>query len=99
MAASRIELAEVEHVARLARLSLTPEEKERMREQLDRILGYIDKLRELDTTGVEPTSHAIPMLNVMRDDEVRACLPPAEALANAPDRREDFFRVPRILEE
>jgi aspartyl-tRNA(Asn)/glutamyl-tRNA(Gln) amidotransferase subunit C len=99
MAASRIEMAEVEHVARLARLSLTPEEKERMREQLDRILGYIDKLRELDTTGVEPTSHAIPMLNVMRDDEVRPCLPAAEALANAPDRRENFFRVPRILEE
>jgi aspartyl-tRNA(Asn)/glutamyl-tRNA(Gln) amidotransferase subunit C len=99
METPRIERAEVEHVARLARLSLTAEEKERMREQLDRILGYIDKLRELDTTGVEPTSHAIPMLNVMREDEVRACLPVAEALANAPDRREHFFRVPRILEE
>jgi aspartyl-tRNA(Asn)/glutamyl-tRNA(Gln) amidotransferase subunit C len=99
MANPRIQLAEVEHVARLARLSLTPEEKERMREQLDRILGYIDKLRELDTTGVEPTSHAIPMLNIMREDEIRACLPAAEALANAPDRREDFFRVPRILED
>jgi aspartyl-tRNA(Asn)/glutamyl-tRNA(Gln) amidotransferase subunit C len=97
--APRIELAEVEQVARLARLSLTPDEKERMREQLDRILGYIDKLRELDTTGVPPTSHAIPMLNVMRDDEVWTSLPVTEALANAPDRREDFFRVPRILEE
>jgi aspartyl-tRNA(Asn)/glutamyl-tRNA(Gln) amidotransferase subunit C len=99
MATSRIRLVEVEHVARLARLSLSPEEKERMREQLDRILGYIDKLRELDTTDVEPTSHAIPMLNVMREDDVGACLPAAEALANAPDREQDFFRVPRILEE
>jgi aspartyl-tRNA(Asn)/glutamyl-tRNA(Gln) amidotransferase subunit C len=99
MAGPRIQLADVEHVARLARLALTAEEKERMREQLDRILGYIDKLRELDITGVEPTSHAIPVLNVMRPDEMRPSLPTAEMLANAPDRRDDFFRVPRILEE
>jgi aspartyl-tRNA(Asn)/glutamyl-tRNA(Gln) amidotransferase subunit C len=99
MATARIELADVEHVARLARLALTGEEKERMREQLDRILGYIDKLRELDVTGVEPTSHAIPVLNVMRLDEMRPGLPAAEMLANAPDRHDDFFRVPRILED
>ena len=95
----RIEMREVEQVARLARLELSAEEKERMREQLDRILGYIDKLRRLDTEGVPPTSHAVPMVNVMREDEPRPCLPPQEMLANAPDRSGDFFRVPRIIED
>jgi aspartyl-tRNA(Asn)/glutamyl-tRNA(Gln) amidotransferase subunit C len=95
----RIETREVERVARLARLELSAEEKDRMREQLDRILGYIDKLRRLDTEGVPPTSHAVPMVNVMREDEPRPCLPPQEMLANAPDRSGDFFRVPRIIED
>ena len=89
----------VRHVARLARLSLTDEELERMREQLDAILAYIDKLRELDVEGVEPTSHAVPMVNVMRDDEVTPVLPQDGALANAPDRAGEFFRVPRIIED
>jgi aspartyl-tRNA(Asn)/glutamyl-tRNA(Gln) amidotransferase subunit C len=95
----RIEMREVDQVARLARLELSPEEKERMREQLDRILGYIDKLRRLDTEGVPPTSHFVPMVNVMREDEPRPCLPSEEMLANAPDRQGDFFRVPRIIED
>jgi aspartyl-tRNA(Asn)/glutamyl-tRNA(Gln) amidotransferase subunit C len=95
----RIDTTQVEHVARLARLTLSAEEKERMREQLDRILGYIEKLRRLDTTDVEPTSHVVTLVNVTREDEPRPCFPPAEMLANAPDRRDDFFRVPRILEE
>ena len=64
-----IEREDVEHVARLARLALTDDEVERMRQQLDAILAYIDKLRELDVEGVEPTSHAVPLVNVMRDDE------------------------------
>ncbi len=99
VAESKMTLAEVEHVARLARLELSEAEKERMRSQLDAILTYIDKLRELDTRDVEPTSHAIPMVNVMREDEVRPCLPTEEMLANAPEREGDFFRVPRIIEE
>ena len=90
---------EVQHVARLARLSLTDEELERMREQLDAILAYIDKLRELDVEGVEPTSHAVPLVNVMRDDDITPVLPPEAALANAPDRAGEFFRVPRIIED
>ena len=90
---------DVEHVARLARLALDDAELERMREQLNGILGYIDKLRALDTTGVEPTSHAVPLVNVMRDDATRPCLPPDEALANAPERSGQFFRVPKIIEE
>ena len=90
---------EVQHVARLARLSLTDEELERMREQLDAILAYIDKLRELDVEGVEPTSHAVPLVNVMRDDEITPVLSQDAALANAPDRAGELFRVPRIIED
>jgi aspartyl-tRNA(Asn)/glutamyl-tRNA(Gln) amidotransferase subunit C len=94
----RITLGEVEHVARLARLALSPEEKERMRQELDGILAYIDKLRALDTERVEPTSHAVPMTNVMREDAPRPSLPRADMLANAPDPSGDFFRVPKIIE-
>jgi aspartyl-tRNA(Asn)/glutamyl-tRNA(Gln) amidotransferase subunit C len=90
---------DVEHVARLARLALSEAEAERMREQLSSILAYIDTLRALDTTGVEPTSHAVPLVNVMRDDETRPGLAQDVALAGAPDRSEAFFRVPRIIEE
>ncbi len=99
MAEPKITLAEVEHVTRLARLGLSPREKEQMRSQLDAILTYIDKLRHLDTEGVEPTSHAVPIVNVMREDEVRPCVPVADMLANAPDRDGDLVRVPKILEE
>ncbi len=95
----KISLEEVEHVARLARLLLSPEEKERYRRELDAILAYIDKLRGLDIEGVEPTSHAVPMTNVMRDDEPRPSLALSEMLANAPDPHGDFFRVPKIIEE
>ena len=90
---------DVEHVARLSRLALGDAELERMREQLSGILAYIDKLRALDTAGVEPTSHAVPLVNVMREDENRPCLPQDEALANAPDPSGQYFRVPRIIED
>jgi aspartyl-tRNA(Asn)/glutamyl-tRNA(Gln) amidotransferase subunit C len=94
-----IERKDVEHVARLARLALTDGEIEKMREQLNGILAYIEKLNALQTDGVEPTSHAVPMVNVMRDDAPAPCLPREEALANAPDRAGEFFRVPRIIED
>jgi len=87
------------HVARLARLELSESELERMRAQLDAILTYIDRLKELDVTDVEPTSHAVPRVNVMRDDVVVPCLPQDEALRSAPDRVGEFFRVPRIIED
>jgi aspartyl-tRNA(Asn)/glutamyl-tRNA(Gln) amidotransferase subunit C len=87
------------HVARLARLELSESELERMRAQLDAILTYIDRLKELDVTDIEPTSHAVPRVNVMRDDVVVPCLPQDEALRNAPDRVGEFFRVPRIIED
>ncbi len=95
---AKITRQEVEHVARLARLELGEDEKVRMTDQLDAILGYIDKLSRLDTSRVEPMTTVIPMVSVMREDEVRPSLPLEEALANAPDREGDFFRVPRIIE-
>ena len=90
---------DVEHVARLSRLALSEAEIERMRGQLAAILAHIDTLRGLDTEQVEPTSHAVPMENVMRDDDPRPSLPQEAMLANAPDRSADFFRVPRIIED
>jgi len=94
-----ISRADVEHVARLARLSLDEAELERMRVQLSSILQYIDKLSALDTDAVEPTAHAVPLVNVMREDEVEPCFPREAMLANAPDRSGEFFRVPRIIED
>jgi aspartyl-tRNA(Asn)/glutamyl-tRNA(Gln) amidotransferase subunit C len=94
-----ISRADVEHVARLARLQLGDDELEQIRAQLSAILTYIDKLRALDTAGVEPTSHAVPLVNVLREDEVEPSFPRDEMLANAPDRAGEFFRVPRIIED
>ena len=96
---AKITRKEVEHVARLARLELSEGEKDLMTAQLDRILGYMDKLNELDMSQVEPTSHVIPMVNVMREDEAKPSLSPDDALANAPDRETPYFRVPRIIED
>ncbi|OGL08266.1 MAG: asparaginyl/glutamyl-tRNA amidotransferase subunit C [Candidatus Rokubacteria bacterium RIFCSPLOWO2_02_FULL_73_56] len=90
---------DVAHVARLARLALEPDELERMRAQLDGILAYIDQLRAVDVAGVEPTSHAVPLVNVMREDAVVAPFPQEAMLANAPDRVGELFRVPRIIED
>jgi aspartyl-tRNA(Asn)/glutamyl-tRNA(Gln) amidotransferase subunit C len=94
-----IDRKDVEHVARLTRLALTEAELERMREQLNSILAHLDTLRAVDTTGVEPTSHAVDVVNVMREDEVEPCLPQDAVLGNAPDRNGELFRVPRIIEE
>jgi aspartyl-tRNA(Asn)/glutamyl-tRNA(Gln) amidotransferase subunit C len=90
---------DVEHVAELARLELTAAEQEQFIAQLNQILTYIDKLNELDTTGVEPTSHVIPMSNVLREDEVQPSLPREMVLQNAPQESHFFFKVPRIIEE
>ena len=89
----------VDHVARLARLDLSGEEADRMQTQLGDILGYISLLDELDLSDVEPTSHVIDMVNVMRDDAVRASLPVEKGLSNAPEREGTAFKVPRIIED
>jgi aspartyl-tRNA(Asn)/glutamyl-tRNA(Gln) amidotransferase subunit C len=85
---------EVVHVARLARLALTDEELDRFAGQLDAILEAVGKVSELDLSGVEPTLHPLELSNVWAEDEPRPSLEVEEALANAPDREDDAFRVP-----
>jgi len=89
---------EVEHVALLGRLELTSEEREIFTSQLNSILEHFEQLRQLDTTGVPAMSHAIAMLNVLREDEPSPSLPPEEVLQNAPDQASGCFRVPRVIE-
>jgi len=93
-----IERKEVEHVARLARLLFSPAEMELFTHQLNVILNYFEQLRELDTTGIEPTSHAIPLNNIFKEDKTKDSLSPEATLNNAPDRAKDCFRVPKIIE-
>ncbi len=88
----------IEHVARLARLELTGEEKEMFTGQMDAILAYVDKLNELNTDGIVPTSHAVPMENAFREDAVSESFGSDKALLNAPDRSDNFFRVPKVIE-
>ncbi|TBV82245.1 MAG: Asp-tRNA(Asn)/Glu-tRNA(Gln) amidotransferase subunit GatC [Desulfobulbaceae bacterium] len=92
-----IDPEEVIKVARLARLELAPDEIADLATELSRILRYVDKLREIDTTGVDPLYHALPLVNALREDEVLASLPRQEALANAPLASAEAFVVPRIL--
>ena len=89
---------EVEHVARLARLELSEQEKDQLTKQLSGILTYVEKLNELTTTGVEPTAHVLDISNVMRDDVPQESLSQERALANAPDKAAGHFRVPLIIE-
>ena len=89
---------DIEHVARLARLELTQEEKERLRAQLGAILEHAAKVGEVATADVPPTASAIPRANVLRPDERTESLSVEDVLANAPDREDDRFRVPRIVE-
>ena len=88
----------VRYVAQLARLALTSEEEQRMGEQLGKVLVYIEKLKEVDVSGVEPTAHAFPLVNVMRPDETRPSLSQEEALRNAPAQANGLFIVPKIVE-
>lgn len=89
---------EVEYVANLARLEISEEEKEKFTLQLNDILLYIDKLNKLDTEGVVPMSHAIAVNNAFREDTIADSLGTEKSLANAPDARGEFFRVPKVIE-
>ena len=91
-----ITIKEVEHVAKLARLELTEEEKVKFSKQLGDVLEYAQQMNEIDTEGVEPMSHAIPLVNVMRQDEVVHEFSREELMANAPLKEDGFFRVPKI---
>jgi aspartyl-tRNA(Asn)/glutamyl-tRNA(Gln) amidotransferase subunit C len=89
---------DVKYVAHLARLSLSPAEEQKMGAQLGQVLGYIEKLKEVDVTGVEPTAHAFPLVNVTRPDVVRPSMPRDDALRNAPAQANGLFIVPKIVE-
>jgi len=89
---------DVRYVARLARLALSPQEEQKFGAQLGQVLGYIEKLKEVDVSGVEPTAHAFPLVNVMRPDEVRPSMTNEEALRNAPAQANGLFIVPKIVE-
>ncbi len=88
----------VQYVAHLARIALTPAEQEKFAAQLTHVLGYIEKLNKLDVSNIEPTAHAVPMVNVARPDEVRHSLSNEEALRNAPSKANGLFLVPKIVE-
>ncbi len=94
----KLTVAEVEKVARLARLELTAEDKELFAGQMGAILGYVEKLKELNTDGIVPTSHAVPMENAFRPDVVRPSIGLEKALANAPEKSGTFFVVPKVIE-
>jgi aspartyl-tRNA(Asn)/glutamyl-tRNA(Gln) amidotransferase subunit C len=89
---------DIKYVAHLARLALTPEEEQKIGGQLGNVLGYIEKLKEVDVSNVEPTAHAFPLVNVTRPDETRPCLTNEEALRNAPVTANGLFMVPKIVE-
>jgi len=89
---------DVKYVAHLARLRLTPDEEKKFGEQLGQILGYVEKLKELDVSNVEPTAHAMPLVNVTRPDEICPSIPHEDALRNAPATANGLFIVPKIVE-
>ena len=89
---------DIQYVARLARIALTPAEEEKFGAQLSHVLGYIEMLNQLDVAGIEPTAHTVPLVNVARPDEVRPSLTNEEALRNAPAQANGLFLVPKIVE-
>ncbi len=97
--AEKIDQAQVKKVAKLSRLQLSDAEAEEFTHQLSAVLGYMEKLNELDTTNVEPLAHCLPISNVFREDKVKESLGTEKTLANAPQRDGDFFKVPKILDD
>lgn len=93
-----MDIKQVRQVAKLARLELSDSDLSEMATQLTAILGYVDQLKELDTDGVEPLAHPLPLQNVFRADEPGASLSPDEALKNAPNRIDNFFGVPAVFD-
>jgi aspartyl-tRNA(Asn)/glutamyl-tRNA(Gln) amidotransferase subunit C len=89
---------DVKYVAHLARLTLTPEEEKKLGAQLGNIIGFVEQLKSVDVSQVEPTAHAVPTVNVTRADEVRPSLPHDEAMRNAPKKAGGLFIVPKIVE-
>ncbi len=97
--AQKIDRTQVRKVAKLSRLELTEPEVEEFTGQLSAILDYVEKMNELDTTDIEPLAHCLPISNVLREDCARESLGTEKVLANAPQRDEEFFKVPKILDD
>jgi aspartyl-tRNA(Asn)/glutamyl-tRNA(Gln) amidotransferase subunit C len=93
-----IDEAQVRHIAKLSRLKLSEDEVRTYAAQLAKIVEYVDQLREVNTDGVEPLAHPLPITNVLRADEPHECLSPEQALANAPQREGTYFKVPAVLD-
>ena len=96
--AKRIDQAQVRKVAKLSRLDLTEAEVEEFTGQLSAILEYVEKMNELDTTGVEPLAHCLPISNVFREDSIKESLGTEKTLANAPQQDGEYFKVPKIMD-
>ena len=92
-----VTMKDVEHIAKLAKLEFTEEEKEKFTHQLNQILEYVEQMNKLDTSQVEPLSHVIELSNVFRTDEVKQSIPTEEALKNAPSKTDQFFKVPKVI--
>jgi aspartyl-tRNA(Asn)/glutamyl-tRNA(Gln) amidotransferase subunit C len=92
-----VTVQDVEYIAKLAKLEYSEEEKIKFTKQFNTILGYIDKLNELNTDDIEPLSHVIELSNVFREDEVKPSIPREEALKNAPSHSDEFFKVPKVI--
>lgn len=92
-----INIKDVEYVAGLAKLELSEKEKAKFQKELDDIIKYIDQLKEVNTEGIPPTSHVISVENVLREDEVLKSLSQVEALANAPEKEDGYFKVPKVI--
>jgi aspartyl-tRNA(Asn)/glutamyl-tRNA(Gln) amidotransferase subunit C len=95
----RIDKAQVKHIAKLSRLEMEEKEVERFSEQLSSIVDYIEKLNELETDSIEPLAHCLPIHNVLREDIVKDSLGVENALSNAPQREDEYFKVPKILDD
>lgn len=93
-----VSIKDVEHIAKLAKLDFTEEEKSKFTEQFNEILAFMEKLNELDTSNVEPLSHVIDLQNVFREDTARDSLSTEEALKNAPSKTDQFFKVPKVID-
>lgn len=90
-------IAEVQHIAKLAKLSFTAEELKKMARELDAIVGYVEQLKELEVDDVPPTSHVLDLSNVFREDQAEPALPVEEVLRNAPSRKQSYFSVPKVI--
>lgn len=94
----QITKSDIEHVAKLARLNLTEDEKEKYTKEMGAIIGFVDKLNELDTTGIQPTAHILPIQNVFREDDVKPSFDREKLFQNAPQKKDGCILVPKVVE-